>query len=110
MYHVYHLVDPNTGTVCYVGMTKNPKRRLAGHIAEAKSRDNTDKKRWIRSLLNIGTRPVLVVVASLPTEIEARAVESHECRTNISTVYNVHDPRKGAKDIRKETKEDECQT
>jgi hypothetical protein len=104
MYHVYHLVDPRDAAVRYVGMTKNPKNRFRGHITEAKERDNTDKKRWIRGLLAAGTQPVLAIVGSAPTETEARAIESHECKRNLATIFNVHDPRKGAKDIRKEEK------
>jgi hypothetical protein len=104
MFHVYHLVDPRTAVVRYVGMTRNPKNRLRGHIAEAQERDNTDKKRWIRELLAAGMQPVLAIVGTAPTEIEARAIESHECKRNLATIFNVHDPRKGAKDIRKEKK------
>ena len=101
MFHVYHLVDPTNSTVRYVGMTRHPKTRIRGHISEARERDNTDKKRWIRSLLERGMDPVLVVVGSAHTEIEGRAIESHECARNIQTIFNLHDPRKGAKDIRK---------
>jgi len=105
MYQVYHLVDPRNAVVRYVGMTRNPKNRLRGHIAEAMERDNTEKKRWIRELLAAGMQPVLAIVGNAPTEIEARAIESHECKRNLETIFNVHDPRKGAKDIRKEAKQ-----
>jgi hypothetical protein len=103
MYNVYHLVDPRDKSVRYVGMTKNPKNRLRSHIAEAKERNNTSKKKWIRELLSLGMQPVMAVVGMAPSEIEARAIESHECQRNLSTILNVHDPRKGAKDIRKDS-------
>jgi hypothetical protein len=107
MFHIYHLVDPRDAKVRYVGMTRNPKSRFRSHIAEAHERDNTDKKRWIRELLAAGMQPVLAIVGNAPTELEARAIESHECKRNLATIFNVHDPRKGSGDIRKETKHEQ---
>ena len=104
MFHVYHLVDPSTRTVRYIGTTTNPKRRISGHIAEAKLRQNTEKKAWIHYLLGTGSRPVLAVVQSVETEAEAREIESRECHKHLATIYNMHDPLKGAKDIRRGTK------
>ena len=99
MHHVYHLVDPNTHAVRYVGKTQEPKSRLRAHIAEARSAQNTEKKRWINALLQRGQEPVMVIVASFPTDHLARIRESAECKAHLATIYNIHDPAKGAKDF-----------
>ena len=101
MLHIYHLVDPKTRAVRYVGMTGRPKSRLAGHIAESKARQNTEKKAWIKGLLDEGLAPVMAVVGTADNEFHGRAIESAECHKHKGTIFNMHDPRKGAKDIRK---------
>jgi hypothetical protein len=101
--HIYHLVDPNTKTVKYVGKSTNPKSRLRSHIQESQESQNTEKKRWIKSLLNAGQQPVLVIVATYPDDTSARTRESAECKTHLQTILNIHDPAKGAKDFKKHT-------
>lgn len=98
--HVYHLVDPNDRLVRYVGKTTTPAARLRGHIKDAQAGDNTEKKRWIRSLLARGQQPIMVAVASFPDDHSARIRESAEVRKHLATVYNIHDPAKGAKDLK----------
>lgn len=98
-YHVYHLVDPLTRRVRYVGKSANPAGRLREHLRESQARQNTDKKRWIAGLLAAGQQPVLVIVASYPTEAEARARESAECHAHRDSITNLHDPAKGAADF-----------
>lgn len=100
MHHIYYLVDPNDRTVRYVGKTKTPKSRLRAHIQDGRASNNTEKKRWIRGLLANGQEPVMVVVASFPEEHLARLRESAECRAHLATIYNLHDPAKGAKDFK----------
>ena len=99
--HVYHLVDPRTKIVRYIGKTANPKSRLNAHIKDSELSDNTEKKRWIRDLTNHGIKPVMVVVASFEEEYKARLRESAECKLHLSTIYNIHDPEKGAKDVKR---------
>lgn len=99
--HVYHLVDPNTRTVRYVGKTSTPKSRLRAHIQDAREGDNTEKKRWIRTLLEKGQEPIMVIVASFDEEHLARIRESAECKAHLATIYNIHDPAKGAKDLKR---------
>lgn len=103
-HHVYHLVDPLTKIVRYVGKTATPNARLRAHIKDAQERDNTEKKRWIRALLAQRIEPAMVIVASYPTEEAARQRESAECHTHKATIYNIHDPAKGAKDLHQKTK------
>lgn len=102
MHHVYHLVDPITRIVRYVGKTQTPKSRLRAHVAESRESQNTEKKRWIAGLLAQGIDPVIVVVASFPADHLARIRESAECKENLATIYNIHDPAKGAKDFHRE--------
>lgn len=97
--HVYHLVDPSDRTVRYVGKTQTPKRRLQEHIDESLERQNTRKKEWIHRLHLKGLQPVMVVVATFPREHLARDCESAECHKHRATIYNIHDPAKGARDL-----------
>jgi len=101
MHHIYYLVDPNDSAVRYVGKTKTPKSRLRAHVQDARDGDNTAKKRWIRGLLAKGQEPVMIIVASFPEEHLARIRESAECKAHLVTIYNLHDPAKGAKDLKK---------
>lgn len=97
---VYHLVDPRCRTVRYVGKTQTPKRRLQEHIKESLEQQNTEKKRWIHELHRAGLQPVIVEVARFPREHLARGRESVECHAHAATIYNIHDPAKGARDLK----------
>lgn len=101
-YHVYHLVDPQTRAVMYIGKSTAPKARHRQHIQESRERQNTAKKQWIHRLLASGLEPVLVIVAEYSTEPEARTRESAECHAHRATILNIHDPAKGAKDLNKQ--------
>lgn len=101
MFYVYHLIDPNDRAVRYIGKSRNPKARLAQHLADAVAADNTTKKRWIRQLVAAGQKPVLIIAGTFATEPLARAFESAECHRHLSTVYNIHDPAKKASDLRR---------
>jgi hypothetical protein len=103
--HVYHLVDPRCRTVRYVGKTAQPKSRLRAHIQEAQQAQNTEKKRWIAELLSLGLQPVLVVAATCPNEPQARVIESRHCHQHAATIYNIHDPAKGAGDLKRRSAE-----
>lgn len=98
-YSVYHLIDPNTRTVKYIGKSTNPAARHRQHIQESQERQNTAKKQWIHQLLSQNQQPILITVASYPTEPQARARESRECHQHKNTILNIHDPAKGAKDL-----------
>jgi len=96
---IYHLIDPASGSVKYIGKSTNPKARLKAHIAESRERQNTAKKAWINRLLQSGSAPLLIIVASYPDEASARQRESRECHQHRATILNIHDPAKGAADL-----------
>lgn len=58
---IYVLLDPRDGSNKYVGMTKNPNRRLREHISDSK-RENTKKGNWIRKLISLGLEPKLQIL------------------------------------------------
>lgn len=101
MHHVYHLIDPQTRAVRYVGKSRHPRARLRAHLQEAATRQTTDKQAWIAGLIAQGMAPVLVIVASYPDEATARLRESAEVHQHLATALNQHDPAKGAKDLRR---------
>ena len=100
-YYVYGLKDPETGEIRYVGKSPNPKNRYKEHVAEARTASRTEKQRWIAGLLARSLHPSLVILATAPDEPAARELEAEFCHLHIATVLNIHDPRKGAKDLRK---------
>lgn len=100
-HHVYHLVDPTDHAIRYVGKTTHPKARLRAHIKDAQESQTTEKKRWISGLIAQGLQPVMVIVATHSDEATARIHESQQVKQHLATVYNLHDPAKGAKDLKR---------
>lgn len=96
---VYHLVDPVSHVVRYVGKSTAPAARLKEHIRESIERQNTEKKQWIKGLLDQGLQPVMVIVGRYPTDLHARRRESADCHRHLDTIFNIHDPAKGAGDL-----------
>lgn len=60
---IYALVDPRDGMVRYVGVTKNPARRLTDHLRGG--RGQSGKKDWIEELQAIKLMPVFVFLDSV---------------------------------------------
>ena len=48
----------------------------------------------------------MVIAATAHDEHTAREIESDHCHKNKATIFNIHDPKKGSKDIRKIYKHD----
>jgi len=99
---IYLLIDPRDGAVRYVGKSKNPGARLNAHIKESLKRQNTAKKTWIHHLVTHNQAPLIKVIAQIPDEAQARAMESITCRKYRDTIYNIHDPAKGARDFNRQ--------
>jgi len=57
-YDVYALADPESGQICYIGISYDPPKRLRQHMREAK-RNKTLKERWLHGL---SEAPALVIL------------------------------------------------
>lgn len=60
---IYGLVDPRTGMLRYVGVTRQTvKRRLTDHIKRSRNGEATYRSNWIRSVLDEGLEPQTIVL------------------------------------------------
>lgn len=66
---VYVLRCPKTKAIRYVGVTKNPKNRLEGHLRERRRKN--PKVRWVQKLLRAGLEPIMEIVEETLTWEEA---------------------------------------
>lgn len=99
MNYVYTLKCPISGKIRYVGKSRNPKSRLRQHIEDSRNNTNTEKKHWINGLLQAGKFPKMEIVFKHPDEAIARNKEESFCMKNISTIFNIHNPGRGKKDL-----------
>ena len=60
--YIYGLRDPRDGKIKYVGQTRNPRARYAGHVGVPAGRGLNAKEQWIKDLRDLGTRPELVIL------------------------------------------------
>lgn len=75
-YGLYTLSDPRTQLVRYVGQSVTPRRRLTGHIRDARQGKHGHVCNWIRTLLAQELTPQLNVTAWLSAdEIDAAEIE-----------------------------------
>ncbi len=58
---IYALKDPRDDSYKYVGMSKNPNKRLKEHISDSK-RETTKKGNWIRKLIKLELKPILIIL------------------------------------------------
>ena len=93
-FHIYHLIDPISGQVRYIGRCTDPKARLRNHCNEAARRQTTDKHRWINALLQKNRMPLMVIVATSSDPDESRAIESREFNLHKAGLFNIHAPMK----------------
>lgn len=64
--HIYTLED-DKNEVRYVGVSKNPQKRLYQHIHRAKSGiEKNHKSKWIKSLLKKDQQPLMRIIDSVP--------------------------------------------
>lgn len=57
---IYGLLDPRSGAVRYVGVTKNLRKRLYGHLRA--NTENGFKRAWISELAAINLKPEMIVI------------------------------------------------
>lgn len=60
---IYALKDPRNGAVRYIGKSKNPEKRMRGHL---RSKPGTHKAHWIMELTAIGITPLLEILDRVP--------------------------------------------
>lgn len=65
---IYALTEPTTGAVRYVGWADDPKGRLSRHLLDHSS---TPKALWVRSLVEAGTRPGMVILEEVAKQFWA---------------------------------------
>lgn len=99
-HYIYHLRDPRDGSVRYVGKSTNPRARLRQHLKDAQARAVTDKQQWLRQLAALKLQPTLIIAGQYADEAAARIAESDHLHRHRATALNIHDPRKGAGDLR----------
>jgi len=57
---IYKLISPIDNSVKYVGQTRYPlKRRLEGHLTDARRNVQNYKSKWIKSIMNKGLIPII---------------------------------------------------
>lgn len=66
---IYGLVDPDTGTVQYVGKSKNPKARFSQHICQAKKGSEYPVYKWLTPLVRSGRLPELRILETCLTKV-----------------------------------------
>jgi len=66
---IYGLKDPVSNKIRYVGKSNNPKSRLSRHICEAKEAKSVHRLCWIKGLLNIGKKPILVILEKCDVDV-----------------------------------------
>lgn len=61
---IYFLHDPENYSKGYIGRSRSPKSRFQKHISDDKlsTWTPTFKRTWIRSLLNKGLRPIMMII------------------------------------------------
>lgn len=92
MFYIYHLLEPSSGIVRYVGRCTSPKARLRNHCNEAEKRVSTLKHRWINALLEQSMIPIMVIVAICADPNAARKREQEEYDRHRHTIFNIHAP------------------
>ena len=67
---IYALIDPRDNKKKYVGMSKNPQKRLAEHVYDSK-REKTKKGNWLKNLISLNLIPILdILMETNSTEVE----------------------------------------
>ena len=91
MNYLYFLINPETLKVNYIGLTKNIRIRLFGHISSAnpKYREGQNAKgEWITSLKNKGLQPIVSVFGLYADRAAAEKQEKHLIIKHRKTLLN----------------------
>lgn len=75
--HVYSLADPDTGSPCYVGLTRNLGRRFKVHLrASSAARANPELFFWVDGLLGVLKVPIMKPLEECECEVDGKAAEA----------------------------------
>lgn len=97
LHFIYVLKDPRTGDVRYVGLTNNPAIRYQQHLQSSSG----DKQSWIAELSSEGIRPLLEIIETVETKVQAETREQYwiyEYRGRGADLLNVVTPALHCKD------------
>lgn len=72
-YYVYVLADPRDNTIHYVGMSKNPQKRLSEHLLCKEP--NQGKTAWIQGLKRVQMEPILRIIDQAEDREAAKTFE-----------------------------------
>lgn len=75
MFQIYGLIDPRTKELRYVGFSHNYLERFCEHLLPSQLCKNTQKNSWIKSVLNSGNKPLIIVIEEFLTLQEALEAE-----------------------------------
>ena len=71
--YIYGLTDPDTQEIKYIGKSDTPKKRLNQHITDSIGQERKNKKEaWIKSLLNKGLKPNLIIIEKVSDNWQER--------------------------------------
>jgi hypothetical protein len=59
---IYALIDPRTREIRYIGKSSSARRRLYGHLRDARGGKNLHSCNWVRSLLAAGFTPEVLIL------------------------------------------------
>lgn len=90
---IYTLRAPGSKVVRYVGSTERPRRRLYGHISDARRNVRGAKNAWVRSLLAKGERPVMHIERVVPVERREDEERRMIGLCDRRRIFNVSEPR-----------------
>lgn len=72
---VYGLLSPFTKEIRYIGKAVNLKRRFKKHLQTSNLIQKTHKNNWINELINLGEKPLIVVLESCSIEQDLNDIE-----------------------------------
>lgn len=65
--YIYGLADPDTGEIRYIGKSIRVYDRLSNHCND---RSRNHRTNWIKTLLQVGKKPALVILEELPHDAD----------------------------------------
>lgn len=94
-YKIYVMIDPRTNQVRYVGKAKHTLvKRLSGHLSSHELKQKHKRASWLKSLLALGFKPIIVLIDEVKTE-EVNFWERHYISLYKSWGFNLTNSTQG---------------